>query len=340
MKNKRIFFFASGGTLGHLKPSIELAKKIKNNFNFVYFITTNNNLDVKNIYENNFCFLNFNIKKMTKISFFNFFLNSFFLFIYFFYSIFLIIFLKPNILISFGSYISFPMSLISFFLGKKVYIFEQNILLGISNIISSFYSNRIYIHFYCNYFSFFLYKVFYFLNPLEKKYYDFFLFSGIKKKTNKILLVGGTNGAEFINNFILSIFYSNCSLFFFNYILINQYGKKKRDIRKFKINFIYKNYIINIFNYFGNFDFIISRSGAGFCREILEISVPVILIPYKDSIFNHQFFNSIYYSRKKNFFFFEELEIKDKIIINFLNFFFSNIKFYYEEKLISENLLF
>ena len=67
-----------------------------------------------------------------------------------------------------------------------------------------------------------------------------------------------------------------------------------------------------------NFDFLISRSGAGILNELYLKSIYFIILPIKYSVLNHQYFNCLYFFRKKHFLYLEENEYDFAFFYKFL----------------------
>jgi len=119
----------TGGTGGHIFPAISLAQYLeKKNFN-VDVVTDYrakkfiNKISIKNI---NFI----NVKTPTGKSGLALIYSIFLIFISFLYSIFFILFKKPQLIIGSGGYVSFPVLLAARLLNKKFAIYETNSVVG------------------------------------------------------------------------------------------------------------------------------------------------------------------------------------------------------------------
>ena len=119
----------TGGTGGHIFPAISLAQYLeKKNFN-VDLITDYrakrfiNNLNLRNI-----TFIN--VKTPTGKKGLGLIYSLFLIFISFLYSIFFLLFKKPQLIIGSGGYASFPILLAAKLLKKKFIIYETNSVVG------------------------------------------------------------------------------------------------------------------------------------------------------------------------------------------------------------------
>ena len=175
MKNSILII--TGGTGGHVIQAVNFFKYIKNKNDKVNLLTDIrgskyiNGINSDNIYKINSSHLSGNL-------FFK--LNGIVkLIIGFFQSLKIFIKLKPNIIISFGSYASL-MPLICFvilktFFKTTLYLHEQNSLIGQTNKFFIKYSNKIFMHFNKEY------------KNIEK-YYDKILITGLPHKSLDIKL--------------------------------------------------------------------------------------------------------------------------------------------------------
>lgn len=199
---------------------------------------------------------------------------------------------KPDMIISFGGYIAFPISILAFFSGIPVFLHEQTKQIGISNRVLSVIAKKIFISFEDTkkQFPFFVRsKVILSGNPVRagvlqvrKRPFSF------KKNKKVIYITGGSIGSHSLNLHIFNILTDLLK----DYILIHQLGsvRKYKDFQKAEelakkydkdnqyfirehfsedeLGFVYK-----------NADLIISRSGANTFFEIIRIKKPAVLVP-------------------------------------------------------------
>lgn len=129
---------------------------------------------------------------------------------------------------------------------------------------------------------------------------------GLNPNEPVILILGGSQGSEIINNFILE----NLEDLVIDYQILHQVGKKNFDGYKKEYEFINKEwteaernrYIYRPF--FGSdlsdaiiaSDIIIARAGAGTIFEVAAFGRPSVLIPLPDAANDHQNENARFYS--------------------------------------------
>ncbi|UOF94518.1 MAG: undecaprenyldiphospho-muramoylpentapeptide beta-N-acetylglucosaminyltransferase [Bacteroides sp.] len=330
MKLKNTIMIGCGGTGGHIYPGIAIAEELillDSNINII-FIGSENNLEEKIINKQGYQLItlpNLKIKKTSNII----------LYLYkclksFIKSIYIINKFKPKIIIGLGGYSSFMIVFSSFFFKKmKIYIYEANAIPGLANKILSFNVNKIFGG-YKNLLRYnFKKKLLLTGNPVrkniiqiidKKKALNFFNFTN---KKNTIFFVGGSVGADNINNFIekhMHLFKK------YNLQIIGQIGFNKNNylIKKSNLYNSIKlyNFIENINYAYNAADIIISRAGAGAISELCIIGKPTILIPSPNVRNNHQYYNALEIEKNNAAIIVKDINIDIElmdIIINLIN---------------------
>jgi UDP-N-acetylglucosamine--N-acetylmuramyl-(pentapeptide) pyrophosphoryl-undecaprenol N-acetylglucosamine transferase len=282
-------FLVAGGTGGHINSAIAFSDYLNAKNLKVYFITGKRELDYKLLknyssYNLDACPLRSNnpFKQLKSI-----FQNLFALF----QSIFLIIKHKPEFIFGAGGYVCGPTLLAGKILGKKVYILEQNAVMGVTNKIVAKFADKIFVNFSEtqgiteNDKS----KTFYVGNPTR---------SSVKWTPNKvtekinILVIGGSLGADQINQSMNHLLKMNFGKKIF---IKHQVGLNKKFDLKFdnsEIEYVQLEYIDDIQKEFEWSNIVISRAGASAISELRVIERPSILIPYPAATDNHQEINA------------------------------------------------
>ena len=130
-KSNKNILIATGGTGGHIFPSLSLAKFLSKNYNLqmvsdrrgLKFLKDNKNIKIKiinsgTIYKKNFLHIIFGVSKIITA---------------FIYSIFFLIYSRPNLIIGMGGYASFPICIAGFLLRIPIIIYENNLIIGRAN---------------------------------------------------------------------------------------------------------------------------------------------------------------------------------------------------------------
>ena len=293
---------ATGGSGGHVIPSLGIYDALKNDFKVQIstdlrgskFINNNYHyslIDVPNLFSNllllpynliKFC--NSVIKSYKYLKFNNF-----------------------NILISTGGYMSLPLCLASNLLNIKIYIFEPNLVLGRANKLMLNFAKKI-ICYEKNLKGISkknLNKI-YLVKPLLRK--EIYEFKKNEKTTieekKKILIVGGSQGAKFFDEFISEIIIKLSKIEKIQVLqqVINL--KSKENIKEL----YQKNHIEHeLFNFEDklltkaiNYDLAITRSGASTISELAYLNIPFVAIPYPYAKDNHQYYNAKLYEKNKS----------------------------------------
>jgi len=125
---------------------------------------------------------------------------------------------------------------------------------------------------------------------------------GLDPKLKTIFVLGGSQGAQTINETFISAWELNVKRTHKKITgvqVIHQWGKKNFSATKsriqpqsFRMNYHLFNFISNIAEAFASADLIISRAGATTIAEITAKGIPSILIPFPYAANNHQLMNA------------------------------------------------
>ncbi len=297
--NKNILLI-TGGTGGHVIPAENLALYLKNKNINCNLLTDNRGYKYTKKFKNKTYIVkssNLNGNLLKKI------FGLLILIIGFFQSFFIIFLLKPNKVISFGSYASF-FPLISCLLLKpffkiEIYIHEQNSILGRTNKFFLRYCAKLFLNFDISSKIHSKYKnKIHVVGSPEKNFKK--IESNRKNFINKkfnIFIFGGSQGSDFISNFSLNVIkkIEEDKIINANYIiqcpsyLIEKISTK---LKKIKSKIIIKDYFDNIDDILQTTSLAISRAGAGSITDLIHYRVPSILIPLPSAKDNHQEHNA------------------------------------------------
>ena len=296
--------FSSGGTGGHIFPAINLMRYFSNKGYDVLLVTDiRGNTFLKNQAQFRSCIISTDTPSNK-----SFFRKIFSLIVIFFSIVRSILILKkekPDLIIGFGGYVSFPISFSSKFYKIPLVIYENNLVLGRTNKNLLSFSKKLLlgtkmpVNFPEKYKS----KVYQVGNILREEIINY---SVIERKDNSetfsILILGGSQGAEVFGNIIPSAIkmLKDKGLT----IEINQQCVKQQKnslVEFYKKNNIKSNifaFTNNILNLIKSSDLAISRCGASTTAELVNTLTPFIAIPYPHSMDNHQHLNAKYYENK------------------------------------------
>ena len=131
----------SGGTGGHIYPAISLIKYLENNGEEVVFVGNENGMEKEIAKNEDIKFIGFNLFRgkgiLNKIKFVISMIKSFFvskkIFNHF----------KPDVVIGFGNYISFPLCLACHLKNVPIILHEQNSTMGKANVVLGYIAQKI-----------------------------------------------------------------------------------------------------------------------------------------------------------------------------------------------------
>ena len=218
---------------------------------------------------------------------------------------------KPDVILSFGSYLALPIAIIGFIYKIPIFTHEQTISPGLANRIIGFLAKKVFLAFpeAANFFD--KNKVEIVGNPIRQIIFT------VKKKTISIkkdrpviYITGGSLGSHAINNHIKNIL----SQILKKYIVIHQTGDVKQyndyeellEIKK-KLSpslrshyFLKKHFFEEEIGYIYSIaDVVIARAGANTFFELLALEKPTIFIPLPWAANNEQYFQAKIFEKAK-----------------------------------------
>lgn len=206
--------------------------------------------------------------------------------------------INPDVVIGFGGYVSGPVCLAGKILKKKVFIYEQNSVMGFANKVASLFSDKVFISFKEIEAPKILKKKFvYSPFPLRNKFKED-LQRGLEKKNNSdkltIFISGGSQGAVGLNRLFVETIEKISKVFpnIKNYLKIfHQTGDLSFDWVRNSLS----SWDAEVFPFTDDFGFFlgmcdiaISRGGAGTVFEIAFSKKVAIFVPLPKSAGGHQ----------------------------------------------------
>ncbi|MBQ4263784.1 MAG: undecaprenyldiphospho-muramoylpentapeptide beta-N-acetylglucosaminyltransferase [Bacilli bacterium] len=228
---------------------------------------------------------------------------------------------KPDAVIAFGGYVTLPVCMAAKKKGVKVFLHEQNMLPGKTNIYLSKKADAVFVSFKEGTRKLKCKNIIYTGNPVAQRAYE-------TKKANKetleltkdkklIIIVMGSLGSTSVNEKIVGF--------------LRNFERKDTEIVFITGNKSYqdiKNNLIvpkstKIIPFYDNLpslmkaaDLIISRAGASTIAEIMATKVPSILVPSPYVANNHQYYNALDLVNKKISILIEEKDLNEKTLTN------------------------
>jgi len=316
--NKKILI-ATGGTGGHIFPSLSLADFLKRKYQVeivmdkrgLKYVPHGEKINIRII--NSDTVFGKNIFKAC--------LGIIKIILSFIFSIFFMINSRPKLIIGMGGYSSFPVCVAGYCLRIPVIIYENNLVIGRANKFILPIARKILVstkdiqgikskHNKKIFFSGYLIRS-HILNLKKEKTQN------IEKKILSILIMGGSQSAkifgEILPNVMTRCFQNGIRLKIYQQCLDQQVSQIKKIYEKFKLEFELFSFSGDMSKYYKVTDLAITRSGASSLAELVNLRIPFIAIPLPSSADNHQFQNANYFKNKGYCFLLEEKFVSDKL---------------------------
>lgn len=204
---------------------------------------------------------------------------------------------RPLFVVGAGGYVCGPSLLAAYVMGIKIYIIEQNAVMGLTNRLLSSFASKIFVHFNKTYGlkNKHLKKVYVVGNPTRASISP----PGEKTPGDKlhVLVFGGSLGARQINDVIYELI-KDPSL---TQMVIHHQTGNEIEVRHSEIEYEARKYIDNMQKEYEWCDVIISRAGASTISELSIIKKPVLIIPFPGATDNHQYHNAKIFQESSDF---------------------------------------
>ena len=319
---KKTILITAGGTGGHIFPAECLAWEFNNiGWDVMFISDKRGSRFVKTLPPD----LKIFIQDVVSLNFrnpFKLLLSIYMLLKGFFYSSYLLTIYKPCVVVGFGGYPTFPTILAAKILRFKVVLHEGNAVLGRVNKFFCRKANAIACSFWpTNAPS--GSKLFFTGNPLRNNILakKTKLFNLPRNGKLNLVVIGGSQGANFFSKIVpASIAMLSMSLkkriHIFHQARSFDCQLLKKEYQKLGIKSEVENFFYNIEDIFSDAHLIIARAGASTISEVLFFGKPLILIPIRNSIFDHQRLNAKILSVKEAAFCIDEKECTSNLLSN------------------------
>jgi len=213
--------------------------------------------------------------------------------------------LKPDVVVGFGGYLSYPVILASHFLKIPIVIHEQTLEAGISNERLARYADKVCISFESSYKYFSKSNTVLTGNPIRKSILNPIMKNNFKMDAPIIFITGGNQGSHKINNLVMDTLPKILDVA----SVIHQTGSawKNTDFNKLKIlkEGLNKNkkdkYLIaksfspdEIGEIYSKAELVVGRSGINTVTELISLNKPGLMVPILKTQRNEQINNANY----------------------------------------------
>lgn len=214
---------------------------------------------------------------------------------------------KPDLIVGFGGYLSFPLLLAGFFLRKKTLIHEQNVVPGLANRWLALLTNGVALSF-SETTPYFRRKKMVRVtgNPIRSSIElasrdEALRFFGFSKDKWTILVLGGSQGSESINRFFVEMLQTLPKELCDGIQVLHLCGKMpvevaRRALRGAGVEGKVYSFFERMDLVYAVSDLAIGRAGATFLAEIETKGIPALLVPYPYGN-GHQLLNAQVHAR-------------------------------------------
>jgi len=332
--------FTGGGTAGHIFPLLAILREIKKAHRDLpelefFYVGPKDGYPLQLLAKEGAKIRIITTGKIRRYFSFKNFLDVFKMPVGFFQALFWLFISPPDLIFSKGGYASFPAVLASRILAIPIFLHESDSCPGMTARITSRWALEIFTSFQeTEYFK--KEKMIFVGNPVRTE-----ILGGSKKEAKGLLrlegkkpligIIGGSQGAQSINNLILEILPELLG----DFELVHQTGKKNyaqvKSEAKVLMSQVHKKryHPIPFLNekelraVLGAADLIISRAGAGALFEIAASGKPAIIIPLPGSAQDHQAKNAYQYSKTGAAQVLEHENLKPHFFLERIRYFFS-----------------
>ncbi len=247
--------------------------------------------------------------------------------------------IKPDLVVAWGGYLSFPVVIAAFILKVPAVTHEQTTQSGLANKIISRFVRKVFLTWETSAAYFPKNKTEVVGLPLKKDFFDLSQDKIFNNKLPTVLIVGGKQGSHLIN----SLVEEDLEKLLAKYNLIHQSGniQKTNDFNRLKLKksrlkkelqqrYLLKTYFFGseIVKVLKSADLVVSRSGAHIVNELLVLKKPAILIPISWSSANEQKQNALLLKERGLAEVLSESKVTAKILSRKIDFMVKNLSVY------------
>ena len=309
----------AGGTGGHIFPALAVAEELRNMDWNVVWLGTQKGMECHIARDNNFPFEGIQFSGLRGKGVQAWMLLPFRLLRAFWQSAFIIYKTKPNVILGFGGYTTFPAGFVGRLFAKPLVLHEQNSIAGLSNSVLAFFSTKIFTAF-----PNVIKNAEWIGNPLRKEFNDqndpSVRFADRQGPLN-ILVIGGSLGAKFLNKIVpdaMHLLPVELRPSIRHQGGVNQIDALKMNYQSANVEAELTSFIKNTADAFADADLIICRAGASTVTEIAAIGAAALFIPLPSAVDDHQTKNAMYLVERSAGWIFSQQDLTPQILADFI----------------------
>ena len=291
---KTTIIISAGGTGGHIFPALAVAKQLQEVYNIIW-VGAKIGLENKLVPEHGFRLETVSVAGVRNKGLLRKLMLPFTLLRAHLECLLICLKYRPALVVGFGGYATFPISLTAKLLGKSVVIHEQNSVAGLTNRLLAKIANKVLVAFPNVLPSSKMHLV---GNPVREEIIAIDR-SAMKLSENssaiKILVIGGSLGAKVLNdNLPLALAKLDAK----PAQITHQVGRAaiEQIIATYQANLVKNVQVVNFIDdmaaAYANADLIICRAGASTVAEVAAAGIAAIFVPYPYAVDDHQTTNT------------------------------------------------
>lgn len=273
-----------GGTGGHVFPALAIAAELQQRGFTILYVGTSHGMEAKLVPEKGYRFYTLKTGSVKNQRFFKIVKTLVMLSFAVVWSLRFLAKEKPSAVLGVGGYVSVPICIAAFLLRIPLYLQEQNVSVGIANRFLGKLADKVFLGFEQarKYFS--QRKVLVTGNPLRE---DFFkpTFPSYNPHSQTLLILGGSQGAQAINQAIVSLL-PKIQERFPRISILHQTGARDWESTRsayektFSGNWEVLPFISDVAGAYAKAALVVARSGALTVSELIQVGRPAIFVPY------------------------------------------------------------
>lgn len=288
---KKTILITAGGTGGHIFPALAVAKLLQANYDLVW-VGAARGIENEIVPANKILLETINIYGLRHKGLLKLVLMPIILCQAFFQALKILLRYRPDVIVGFGGYATFPICFMGWLLRLPLLIHEQNSVPGLTNRLLAKCATKVMVAFTGVLTTA---KTLVVGNPVRQEILE--LLPPEQRYANRsgglnILVLGGSLGAKILNETLPAVFaqFPNLSS------VVHQVGRGDAQMvqqQYDKVNVPAKvvNFIDDMAYAYANADLVICRAGASTVSEICAVGIAAIFIPYPYAVDDHQRFN-------------------------------------------------
>jgi UDP-N-acetylglucosamine--N-acetylmuramyl-(pentapeptide) pyrophosphoryl-undecaprenol N-acetylglucosamine transferase len=293
----------AGGTGGHIFPALVIAKQLKTQGHEILWLGTKQGMEHTIVPENGFAIAYIDIAGVRRHNLLRKLMAPFKIIMAIYQALQIINKFKPDAVLGMGGYVTGPAGIAAWLTRTRVYIHEQNSVVGLTNKILAHFATKIFEGF-PNAFGKVSPKIIFAGNPIRSEIVNIaepnLRLAKDDSKPLKVLILGGSLGATAINMAVIASlknWHATTIPAIWHQSGVHDYDEVTTQYLRMGVRAKVEPFIKDMAKAYAWADLIICRSGALTVSELSSVGAASILIPYPSAVDDHQTKNAQYLSK-------------------------------------------